>query len=78
MSFGQADLVLFLLLLQLLQTKGDLLLDFVGLLEFLFGFHAHILEVVHHFDFLLKSGHLDLDFDGFFLELRVSKGLGCN
>lgn len=78
MSLRQTDLVLLFLLLQFLQTKADLLLDLMRLFEFLFSFHAHVLEVVHHFDLLLKSSHLDLDLDGLFLELCVSKGLRGN
>jgi hypothetical protein len=58
-----------------MQSKPDFLLDLVRLLEFFLSLHSHILKVVHHFDLLLESGHLDLDFDGLFLELGISQGL---
>ncbi len=48
------------------------------LLELFFSLYSHILEVVHHLDLLLESGHLNLDFDGLFLELGISQGLGSN
>lgn len=68
----------FFLFLQFLQTKADFLLNFMRLFEFLFSFQAHILEVVHHFDLLFKSSHLDFDFNGLFLELGVSERLRGN
>lgn len=71
MCFGKTDLVFLLLFLQFLQSEANLFFNFVRLFKFILGLDTHIFEIIHHFNLLLKGSHLDLDFDGLFLELCV-------
>lgn len=55
----------------------DLLLLYFSFFNLFLGLWTHIFEIIHHFYFLLESGHLDINLYLFFLELGIIEWFSC-